>query len=388
LSALSDASVLVTGASGCIGGRLVERLVLEYGARVRVLVRRATTEGPIARLPIEVIVGDVLDPHAVNTSVEGCAVVFHCVRGKGSDRVLRAVEVEGVSHVVDAARRSGARVVHVSTTRVYDRPIQGVFDESTPAVSKGPDPSADAKLEGEQTALAHGARDGVPVVVVKPGIVYGPNAHYTFEMLSELQTSRVILVNGGIGICNLVYVDDVVTALLLAATNERADGERFIISGPEHPTWAQFVGAFEAMLGVHRTVSLSEHDAVRVWQRSSHSRSLASSAARWIATRARASSLVAGLRAALGSQDDSKRDDVLPIRAIPPWVVKNRARVARASIEKAHRILGYTPAFTLSHGMELTEQWARSAGLIPPGSPDPVRTTQPHNRPSSMQDRP
>ena len=386
-SALSGARVLVIGASGCIGGRLVERLVVECGAHVRVLVRRAASAASIARLPIEVIVGDVLDPHAVTTSAQGCAVVFNCARNREPDPMLqRAVNVDGAGHVVDAARRAGARVVHVSTVRVYDRRSEGVLDESTPAAPKGEDPSSDDKLEGEQIALARGAQDGVPVVVIQPTIVYGPKAHYTLQMLSDLRTGRVILVNGGIGICNVVYVDDVVTALLLAATNDRAHGERFLISGPEHPTWAQFVGAFEAMLGVHRTVSLSERDALCLWQRSSRWRSFVpealraiqsdprlrerllatreAMAARWIATRLIPSSLVDPFRAAVGAENRSNTDDELPIRALSPWVVKNRARGGRVSIEKARRILGYTPVVTLSHGMGLTEQWARSAGLI------------------------
>jgi nucleoside-diphosphate-sugar epimerase len=388
-SALSGARVLVIGASGCLGGRLVERLV-ECGAHVRVLVRRPASAASIARLPIEVMIGDVLDPHAVTTSAQGCAVVFNCARNREPDPMLqRAVDVDGAGHVVDAARRAGARVVHVSSVRVYDRPSEGVLDESTRPVPKGEDPPSDDKLEGEQIALARGVRDGVPVVVIQPAIVYGPNAHYSLEMLSDLRAGRVILVNGGVGICNVVYVDDAVTALFLAATNDRAHGERFLISGPEHPTWAQFVGAFEAMLGVQRTVSLSERDALCLWQRSSRWRSfvpealraiqsdprlrerfLAASeamAARRIATGLLPSSLVDALRAAVSVQDRPNADDELPIRALSPWVVRNRARQGRVSIEKAHRILGYTPVFTLSHGMGLTQQWARSAGLIRSG---------------------
>jgi nucleoside-diphosphate-sugar epimerase len=260
--------------------------------------------------------------------------------------------------------------------RVYDRPIQGVFDESTPALPKGLDSSADAKLEGERIALARGAQYGVPVVVIQPGIVYGPNAHYTLEMLSDLQTGRVMLVNGGVGICNLIYVDDAVTALLLAATNDRAYGERFLISGPEHPTWAQFVGAFEAMLGVHRTVSLSEHDALRLWHRSACSGSLVAEALR---------AMQGALRTSLSAQDHSETHDELPVKGVGPWVVKNRVREARVSIEKARRILGYTPVVTFSRGMQLTEQWARSTGLIPPGRADEVRASQTDDTASSTQ---
>src|SRR5262249_12765641 len=259
---------LVTGASGFLGGRLVERLVLECGAQVRVLVRRVLRAAPLTRFPVEVIKGDITDPSTVAKSVEGCAVVFHCAKGKGADVALRrAVDVDAAGYIVDAARHSGARVVHVSTMAVYDRPSEGLFDESTADAPKG-DLYSDAKLEGERLAFARGAEHGVPVVVIQPAIVYGPNAGNAFEMVSELLTSRVVLVNGGTGICNLVYVDDTVTALLLAATNGRAPGERFLISGPEYPTWAQFVGAFEQMLGIRRTVSRSEQEALLLWRQS------------------------------------------------------------------------------------------------------------------------
>jgi len=243
------------------------------------------------------------------------------------------------------------------------------------------------KLEGERLAFARGAEHGVPVVVIQPAIVYGPNAGNAFEMVSELLTSRVVLVNGGTGICNLVYVDDTVTALLLAATHDRAPGERFLISGPEYPTWAQFVGAFEQMLGIRRTVSLSEHEALLLW-RQSHRRTwlvpeglraiqsdprlrgrlLATReavAARWIAARVVPRTIKDALRAASHAKESSVVDAELPIGAVRPWVVRDMARQARVSTEKARRILGYTPVFTLRSGMQLTEQWARWAGLIP-----------------------
>ena len=386
-STLSGARVLVTGASGFIGSRLVERLALECGAQVRVLVRRVMSAAPLARFPIEIIKGDVADPLTVARSVEGCAVVFHCARGKGPDLALcRAVDVDATGHIVDAARRWGARVVHVSTIAVYDRPSDGVFHEGTADAPKG-EYYSDAKLEGERLALARGAQLGVPVVVIQPAIVYGPNSPHTFDMVSDLLTTRVVLVNGGTGICNLVYVDDTVTALLLAATNDRAPGERFLVSGPEYPTWAQFVGAFEEMLGVRSTVSLSEQDALLLWRQSRRrnwlvpeglraiqsdpqlrGRFLATReaiAARWLAARVVPRPIKEALRAASHPKKRSVADAELPIGAVRPWVVGTRASQTRVSNEKAHRILGYTPVFTLARGMELTQQWARWAGLIP-----------------------
>jgi nucleoside-diphosphate-sugar epimerase len=269
---------------------------------------------------------------------------------------------------------------------VYQRPDDGLFDERSPDAPKG-DLYSDTKLEGERLALARGAQYGVPVVVIQPAVVYGPNAGNAFEMLTELSTTRVILVNGGVGICNLVYVDDAVTALLLAATNDRAAGERFLISGPEYPTWGQFVGAFEEMLDVHRTVSLSEADAVRLWHESRRSKWLLPEAirairadpqlgarllstkeakvARSVAARLLPASLKAALRGPSDAKASAARAPELPIGIVRPWVVKNMACRARVSIEKAQRVLRYAPVFKMEHGMDLTQQWARWAGLIP-----------------------
>src|SRR4029450_2339418 len=77
---------------------------------------------------------------------------------------------------------------------------------------------------------------------------------------------RMTLVDEGRGICNAVYVDDVVSALLLAAVSVRAPGERFLISGPEHPTWAEFFGGFARMLGAEdRLVPTRSAEAPSLW---------------------------------------------------------------------------------------------------------------------------
>ena len=376
------------GASGFLGDRLVERLVLERRARVRVLVRRVMGAVRLARLPVEVVTGDVVDAHAVAAAAEDCDVVFNCVKGTGADASLRrAADVNGVRHVVEAAREQGARVVHVSTMAVYDLPRDGDVDELSPPAPRG-DPYSDAKREGERLALALGSRHGVPVVVVQPTVIYGPNAGvHGAEILEELRTSRVLLIDGGAGVCNAVYVDDVVTALLLAATSERAPGERFLVSGPEYPTWREFIGCFERMLGVSRTVPMSEAEALALWRRSRRRPWLAPDLLRLLredralrrrvlATREGAlarrvvahtplRSLLGGVRApAPPGPAAVPPDDELPLAPARPWLVHYLAKRARVRHDKARALLGYEPAFSLADGMCLTEQWARVARLL------------------------
>lgn len=384
---LLGARVLVVGASGFLGGRLAERLVLECGADVRVLVRTVMSAASLARFPVRLFVGDILNAADIAAAIDGCAVVFNCVKGKGKDPALRrAADVDGARLVVEAAAAAGARVVHVSTMAVYERPSDGEFDERTPAARAG-DLYTDTKLAGERAALAAGARLGVPVTIVQPTAIYGPNAGvYGVDILEELRSHRVILVNGGNGICNAIYVDDAVTGLLLAATTASAPGERFLISGPEYPTWREFFAGFEQLLGAERTVSMSVASALDLWQRSTCRPSLLSEAlnvcrenaavrTRLLATREGAVVRGLGQRMLSDTLRRRLRGDALnhtngtspdlPVAAIRPWVVHNMARKARVRIDKARTQLGYEPVFSLEHGMRLTGAWARWAGLAP-----------------------
>ena len=385
MAKLSGARVLVIGASGFLGARLAERLILQEGARVRVLMRKVSVTR-LSRLPVEVTIGDLLQPPTIDAAARGCAVLFNCAKGTGGDAVhRRAVEVDGVRNVIMAARDAGARVVHVSSMAVYDLPRVGDFDERTPDAPKG-DPYAEAKLEGERLALELGARHGVPVTVIQPTVVYGPYAGvHGSEILEELRTSRVILVDGGRGICNAVYVDDVVTAMLLAATSDRAPGERFLVSGPEYPSWLDFFASFERLLQVQRTIAMSEAEALSLWRRNRRRpwllpqafrafrkdkalrrRLLATREGRLIRRlveiiypRVLAPERWADIEASAASSDGEPT--LMPLR---PWLVRYLALQARARVDKAHEFLGYEPVFRLEDGMRLVEKWARWAGLV------------------------
>ena len=386
--------VLVVGASGFLGGRLAERLVVEHGAQVRVLIRRVAAATRVARLPVDVVAGDVLDPETVARAAEGCAVLFNCAKGTGGDPARRrATEVDGVRHLVEAAGQAGARLVQVSSLAVYDLPRDGDVTERTPDAPPG-DPYAEAKLAGERLALELGRERGVPVAVMQPTVVYGPFATvHGSDILDELRTGRMILVDGGRGICNAVYVDDAVTALLLAATSPRAPGERFLVSGAEHPTWAEFFVGFARMLGAEdRLVAMPAAEAHALWAASRRRPWLAGEALtllrgdkqlrkRLLATReglwlrSLAERLAPGRLRAAERWAEPTGQEAAPASADPPlgpmrpWLVDYLAKRARVRIDKARELLGYRPEFGLAAGLNLTQAWARWSGLV--GEPTP-----------------
>ena len=101
----------------------------------------------------------------------------------------------------------------------------------------------------------------MPVAVVQPTVVYGPfSLPWTIGPLGALKSSRVVLANGGDGMCNAVYVDDVVAALLLAASRPEAVGQVFLISAESPITWKDFYAAYEDMLGFRSTVGLTAEE--------------------------------------------------------------------------------------------------------------------------------
>ncbi|NJN58282.1 MAG: NAD-dependent epimerase/dehydratase family protein [Leptolyngbyaceae cyanobacterium SL_5_9] len=106
-------------------------------------------------------------------------------------------------------------------------------------------------------ALDYHQKHGLPVTVLQPTIVYGPFSRpWTINPVKQLSSGQVVLVDEGQGCCNTVYVDDVVLAMVLAATKEEAIGEVFLISG-EPVTWREFYGTYEKILGYKSTVSMS-----------------------------------------------------------------------------------------------------------------------------------
>jgi nucleoside-diphosphate-sugar epimerase len=382
---------LVTGGAGFIGGRLVEHLAAE-GAEVRVLVRDLSKASRIGRYPVELVRGDVGDEADVRRAVEGHEHVFHCAYGNaGDEAAMRRVTVDGTGFVAEACLDQGARLVHVSTVAVYGSAGDGALDESVTPRPAG-DFYAETKLEAEQLVLEAAAGRGLAASVIQPTVVYGPFAPaWTVRILNELRTGRVILVDGGEGLCNVVYVDDVVQGMRLAALRDEALGEAFLISGPEPVTWRAFYAAYEDMLGLSSHVELTAAQAHKLFDdlfgkkhllreglsivRESGSLRRRIKTTSEVQTLLRAARVVVpqGVRRSLKDRitGRSRREGSAPAPAAPEKPIHPMApagiEMARSrtavKIDKARSLLGYEPAFDFETGMARVAEWARWAGL-------------------------
>jgi nucleoside-diphosphate-sugar epimerase len=223
----------VTGATGFIGGRLTEQLVAQ-GVKVVCLTRpgsdRALPEGA------EVRALDLADPPATRAALDDVQFIFHCAYDWGDEEW----NVRALYSLIDACGHSGCRrFVYLSSFVVYDMSSDGTVGEDAPRQIAGPG-YAGTKRALEDEVLRAAREDGFPGVVLQPTIVYGPGSRRSTEDPADmLRYGTVVLPAGGQGACNAVYVDDVVSSMILAATRPEAEGQAFLISGPP-VTWSEF----------------------------------------------------------------------------------------------------------------------------------------------------
>jgi dihydroflavonol-4-reductase len=251
--------VLVTGGNGFIGS-VVVRALLAGKHHVRCLLRKKSKTERIEGLPYERIEGDVRDATAVRAAMEGCGAAIHLAGLSAWNEIdsplMDEVVQGGTRHVLDAARSQPEgerpRVVYVSSASAIAASSKPeIFDET--AEYNIPDRLnyARCKHRAEAICLA-AARDGVPVVIVNPGEVYGPNDTglvTACNLVDFAKSSPVMVCNGGISV---VHVEDVAQGIVSAMERGRS-GERYILSG-ERLTLRQFAALTLEILGQKKAI--------------------------------------------------------------------------------------------------------------------------------------
>ncbi len=222
---------LVTGAAGFIGAHVVQALLAE-GAEVVAFDRVAPP------IDVEFIRGDVLDADGVRRAVDGCEVVFHLAAvysyARADAAVMRAVNVDGVRNVLEAAARGGRarRIVHTSSCATCG-PVTGraATERDLPAPRELAVPYRRTKLDGERLAL-HASAHGIDVVVVNPTVPVGPGDRRptpTGKMVLDVAGGRA---RGYVArsALNIVAVQDVAAGHIRAFERGRT-GERYLLGG-------------------------------------------------------------------------------------------------------------------------------------------------------------
>jgi len=320
--------VLVTGATGFIGSHLAERLATE-GACVRVLVRDPQKLLPPLRDRVEVVRGDLLQPAGFAAATKDCEFVFHVAAWLGQPNrreVAYAGNVTATQRLAEAARIAGVRrFIGTSSVAVYGPVLKGVVDETWPHSNVYL--YSETKSLGEQAAFAT-MTGRFEVTVIRPAEVYGPRGGvWTTVPVDLAKRGLPSLIGGGHGLAHPVYVENLVDAYLLAAQRDEAIGEAFTICDADIP-WREFYGRYAAMVGKRAR-------SIPVW--------LA-----WCGV----------LGAEIGAKVTRRPPNVS--RAMLGFMTGRCVY----STEKAKRLLGWSPRFSLDEGLRRTEQWLREVKMV------------------------
>jgi dihydroflavonol-4-reductase len=264
--AVNGSKVLVTGGNGFIGSVVVKALV-QGGASVRCLLRPTSNVDRLATLPYERAEGDVRDAASLRRALVGCQGVIHLAGLSAWDLIespaMKEVTEGGTRNLLEAAREANVKkVVYVSTCMTVngsDEPR--VFDESAPfELGKSKLSYALHKRAAEETCLDF-VRQGLPVSIVNPTEVYGPNdtALITAGNLVDFaKSSPVMVCSGG---TSVAYVDDVALGTVRALERGRS-GERYLLGG-ENLTIRDLAALALELFGLRKRIMLMPNALIR-----------------------------------------------------------------------------------------------------------------------------
>ena len=281
-----DDRILVTGAAGFIGCRLVGAL-LERGFRnLRCFARPTSPVGGLAALAaahrdarVDVVRGNLLSRDDCAAAAKDAAVVFNLAAGIGEKSFPDAFmnSVVTTRNLLDATLDHGAlrRFVHVSSFAVYTntgKPRGRLLDETCP-IDDRPERRGDAycfaKVKQEALVTDYARRFGIPYVIVRPGAVYGPGkAGITGRV--GLGTFGVFLHMGGGNTLPLTYVDNCAEAIALAGLRPGVEGEIFNVVDDDLPSSRRFLRLYKANVARFPSLyvpHLVSHGLCWMWER-------------------------------------------------------------------------------------------------------------------------
>ena len=216
--------VCVTGGTGFLGGYLVRDL-LAKGVEVCVLARPSPRAEALEAAGVEVVRGDLADTESIARAVSGADVVYHLAAKVGSAATSEyfAANVSGTERVLNAcAQQRVGQFVYASSLAVYGPVKEGErIDEDTPFDDKPElrDPYAQSKIAADRLVSSFAQRAGMPTVILREGIVFGPGRRLPIGMFAFQMGDTNVVFGNPKNRFPLNYVENLIDAMQVAVAS-------------------------------------------------------------------------------------------------------------------------------------------------------------------------
>ncbi len=323
---------LITGGNGFIGSFLIEKL-LHKNFEIHCLIRKTSNLKWLNGLPVQYVYGDITQPDSLSVAVRGIDYVFH-VGGltkalKPADYFL--VNTQGTANLLTACSKENLELkkfVFVSSLAASGPSPDGQpLTELAPAAPLTPYGKSKAEAEG----LVLSYKEKFPVTILRPPPVYGPRDVDVFEIFKYVNKRLKLRLLGPERLTSMIYVQDLVDGIILAAEKEQANGQIYFLTDGGYYSWKQINNLIQKALN-KKAFSITLPPFML---------DIAAELSEWTAKLTRKAAVLNHHKALEMKQQF--------------WICRN---------EKAKKELGFSPQFTLEKGITETVRWYKNAGWL------------------------
>ncbi len=310
---------LVTGAAGYIGNALVQKLTKQHH-NVRAVLH--TSQPPQQQTDVDYVTADITKKESLQNIIDDIDVIYQCaayVKDYGPKHLFYSINLQGTKNLVECAKNNPIQRFIFLGHIHYESKTTGYYSQT--------------KKLAEDYLLNHYNKDKFPVVIIRPGNVFGPGATtWVQRPLEAIANNRIALINNGTGLFHHTYIDNLLDALLSAMTEPKALGECInITDGDNTTTWKQYLNTLSEYCGKGEITKNYSAPTIKI----------------------------VGHLMLVGNK----------LFNITPWITPTAIEIFTntnlVSIEKAQKILGYTPKVEYETAMKNIKEWIQKQEHLP-----------------------